>query len=215
MKTKFVYLSILLAFSLSGVNAAVPDCQSVVIGSGVAGMKAAMDLKDGGNKVCLIEKMPFPGGATNLAATYFVAVGTKEQKAAGKFISVDDYVARQKKMLPNVDVDKLKAQMLCSQKNLDYLNSLGANITRVLSDYQIGTADGTSLGSSIVKVMFKALKEKGVAFYPNTKALDLVLKNGVVTGVKVRSGNEEFVILDFSHYFRWLFANFRECSLIS
>ena len=67
MKTKFVYLSILLAFSLSGVNAAVPDCQSVVIGSGVAGMKAAMDLKDGGNKVCLIEKMPFPGGATNLA----------------------------------------------------------------------------------------------------------------------------------------------------
>lgn len=87
--------------------------------------------------------MPFPGGATNLAATYFVAVGTKEQKAAGKFISVDDYVARQKKMLPNVDVDKLKAQMLCSQKNLDYLNSLGANITRVLSDYQIGTADGT------------------------------------------------------------------------
>lgn len=66
MKTKFVYLSILLAFSLSGVNAAVPDCQSVVIGSGVAGMKAAMDLKDGGNKVCLIEKMPFPGGATNL-----------------------------------------------------------------------------------------------------------------------------------------------------
>ena len=180
MKTKFVYLSILLAFSLSGVNAAVPDCQSVVIGSGVAGMKAAMDLKDGGKKVCLIEKMPFPGGATNLAATYFVAVGTKEQKAAGKFISVD--------------VDKLKAQMLCSQKNLDYLNSLGANITRVLSDYQIGTADGTSLGSSIVKVMIKALKEKGVAFYPNTKALDLVLKNGVVTGVKVRSGNEEFVI---------------------
>ena len=53
MKTKFVYLSILLAFSLSGVNAAVPDCQSVVIGSGVAGMKAAMDLKDGGNWIFL------------------------------------------------------------------------------------------------------------------------------------------------------------------
>ena len=23
------------------------------------------------------------------------------------------------------------------------------------------------------------------------------------------------LLLDFSHYFRWLFANFRECSLIS
>lgn len=67
MKTKFVYLSILLAFSLSGVNAAVPDCQSVVIGSGVAGMKAAMDLKDGGNKVCLIEKNAFSGRRDELS----------------------------------------------------------------------------------------------------------------------------------------------------
>lgn len=53
MKTKFVYLSILLAFSLSGVNAAVPDCQSVVIGSGVAGMmislKYANGLRNGAN----------------------------------------------------------------------------------------------------------------------------------------------------------------------
>jgi len=32
------------------------------------------------------------------------------------------------------------------------------------------------------------------------------------------SGNSKRVaevFLDFSHYFRWLFANFRECSLIS
>jgi len=30
-------------------------------------------------------------------------------------------------------------------------------------------------------------------------------------------GKKQFVLakMDFSHYFRWLFANFRECSLIS
>ena len=28
-------------------------------------------------------------------------------------------------------------------------------------------------------------------------------------------GVDVFLSLDFSHYFRWLFANFRECSLIS
>ena len=48
----------------------------------------------------------------------------------------------------------------------------------------------------------------------------------VATGAEricVRNLNNEFscfkiskkIHLDFSHYFRWLFANFRECSLIS
>lgn len=37
-------------------------------------------------------------------------------------------------------------------------------------------------------------------------------------GINLSSGKEAVVFLskmDFSHYFRWLFANFRECSLIS
>ena len=53
MKTKFVYLSILLAFSLSGVNAAVPDCQSVVIGSGAnAGTQQSCGANAGTQQSC-------------------------------------------------------------------------------------------------------------------------------------------------------------------
>ncbi len=33
--------------------------------------------------------------------------------------------------------------------------------------------------------------------------------------VAARDLRRQQVKLDFSHYFRWLFANFRECSLIS
>ena len=33
--------------------------------------------------------------------------------------------------------------------------------------------------------------------------------------IKKKFSLEELSELDFSHYFRWLFANFRECSLIS
>lgn len=155
---------------------------TVVVGAGAAGMRVALDLKDAGKDVILIDKSYILGGATNLAATYFVVVGTKEQKAAGKYISVDNYIKRQQKMLPDVVPEKLKAQIGYSQENLDYLNKLGANITRVLSDYQIATADGSSLGAVISKVLAKSLKDKGVKVLMGTKADDLLLRNGRVEG---------------------------------
>lgn len=158
---------------------------TVVVGAGAAGMRAALDLKDAGKDVILIDKSYILGGATNLAATYFVVVGTKEQKAAGKYISVENYIKRQQKMLPDVVPEKLKAQIGYSQENLDYLNKLGANITRVLSDYQIATADGSSLGAVISKVLAKSLKDKGVTVLMGTKADDLLLKNGRVEGVRI------------------------------
>ena len=39
-----------------------------------------------------------------------------------------------------------------------------------------------------------------------------ISKLGVTARLAKPDGKE---IVDFSHYFRWLFANFRECSLIS
>lgn len=40
--------------------------------------------------------------------------------------------------------------------------------------------------------------------------------NGDIPWLSVKDFNKVTrYVLDFSHYFRWLFANFRECSLIS
>ena len=55
------------------------NCDAVIIGAGGSGISAAITLKEAGKQhVCLVEKMPFLGGATNLAATYFTVVNTKE-----------------------------------------------------------------------------------------------------------------------------------------
>ena len=40
-------------------------CDVVVVGAGGAGMRAAIELKEAGKNVLLLEKMAFPGGATN------------------------------------------------------------------------------------------------------------------------------------------------------
>ncbi|MFR5601371.1 MAG: FAD-dependent oxidoreductase [Lachnospiraceae bacterium] len=68
-------------------------CDTVVVGAGGAGMKVALELADNGQNVILVEKQEMTGGATSLAATYFVAVDTSFHKEAGIVLSIDDYIA--------------------------------------------------------------------------------------------------------------------------
>ncbi len=55
----------------------------VVIGAGGAGLAAANTAADNGVKVILIEKMPFAGGATTLAAGSITGTGTSSQTENG------------------------------------------------------------------------------------------------------------------------------------
>lgn len=166
------------------------NCDAVIIGAGGSGISAAITLKEAGKQhVCLVEKMPFLGGATNLAATYFTVVNTKEQQAAGKGQSVDAYIAGKMKQNYPYDKDRLREFAESSQKSLDWLNSIGANITRPMSTYQMGTADGRSLGNAIIKVMIKELEKSGVKPMLSTKATKIISKNGKVEGVLTETKN--------------------------
>ena len=87
----------------------------------------AILLKEHKQNVLVLEKMPFMGGTTNLAAQYFVSVGTKDQVANGKELSVPDYIQRTAKTGRNSEMLPRTAQrMFDSQKSIDWLNSLGA-----------------------------------------------------------------------------------------
>lgn len=100
-----------------------------------------------------------------MAAQYFVSVGTKDQVANGKELSVPDYIQRTAKTGRNSEMLPRTAQrMFDSQKSIDWLNSLGAGLTRPVSDYQMGISDGSSLGVRLMKVF----KRKGQrTFYPS------------------------------------------------
>ncbi len=67
-------LCVNLAFAVEDIHTG-----TVVVGSGISGMKAAIDLKTAKKDVVVVEKMPFMGGTTNLAAQYFVVVETEPQ----------------------------------------------------------------------------------------------------------------------------------------
>lgn len=170
-------------------------CDTVVVGAGGAGIRVALELADNGQNVILVEKQSMVGGATNLAATYFVAVDTTYQQEDGMKISIDDYVAQTAETNPDIDSDQLRLLLENSQESLDWLNSLGTNITRPLSNYQVATEDGSSLGAAIVKAMSSALEQSSVDQRLDTEAVEILTEDGAVTGVRVRDAGGEYSIL--------------------
>ncbi len=191
MQRRYLMECILAALGMSTVGtvwAAGRDvrCDAVVVGAGGAGMRAAIALKEAGKKVLLLEKLSFAGGATNFAATYFVVVNTREQQKAGKGMTLDDYIAMQKKINPDLDTKRLREVRAASQETLDWLNAMGTNITRPISTYQVGTADGRSLGVTIVGAMIKKMEEVGVELRCDSKVTKLLVEKGRVAGVVVQ-----------------------------
>lgn len=170
------------------------NCETVIVGAGGAGMRTAIALKEAGHDVILIEKLAFPGGATNLAASYMTVIGTKEQVKSGKNLTLDDYVARQLKNNPNMNELRLREIRGASQETLDWINGLGTNITRAISDYQVGTADGRSLGSTIVEAMVSKLDSVGVEPRYETQAVKILGDKGKVTGIVVKDSEGEYNI---------------------
>lgn len=156
---------------------------TVVVGAGGAGMKAAIDLTKAGHDVLLIEKQSMVGGATTLAATYLVVTNTDLQTEAGFTIDNNAFAAKQAAGNDAFDTARLVEMLGDSQNILDWFEELGADFTRPMSFYQIGTSDGSSLGVEMLRVMKAALEEAGVNVRLNTKAVSLIEENGEIKGV--------------------------------
>ena len=190
MKSKMIVgfvmtaLCVNLAFAVEDIHTG-----TVVVGSGISGMKAAIDLKTAKKDVVVVEKMPFMGGTTNLAAQYFVVVETEPQTKAGKTLTVADYLKRKEKTGLSKEALLREAEQLYAADGIvKWLNDNGAELTRVVSDYQIGIAGGTSLGPRLMQVMSKKAKEVGVPVKLNTKAVALIIEDGKVKGIEVEQG---------------------------
>ena len=158
--------------------------KTVVVGAGGAGMKTAIDLTKAGHDVLLIEKQGMVGGATTLSATYLVVMDTQQQKDAGvATMSIEDYVAKQLKLNPDFNAERLTAMFNDSQNSLDWFLSIGADFTRPMSYYQIGTSDGSSLGVEMVSKMKAELDKVGVNYRLSTKAVSFIEENGAIKGI--------------------------------
>jgi len=171
----------------------VEKCDVVVIGTGAAGMTAAITAHDAGAKVILLEKQPITGGNSMLAAGGMNAAETSFQKAKNIKDSVELMYEDTMKGGKNMNDPEL-ARILAknSASSVDWLTSIGADISDV---GRMGGASvnrthrptgGAAVGSHIVNVLRKNAADRKIDIRVNSKVVEILEnKGGKVTGVVV------------------------------
>lgn len=173
----------------------------VVIGAGGAGMTAAITAKQAGANVIILEKMQMVGGNTTKATGGMNAAETKYQDAAQIEDSVETFIDDTMAGGYNINDPEL-VEVLARQSAdaIDWLDSINAPLPKVSFSGGASNArihapeDGSAVGDYLVNVFSSQLEELQVPVYMETKAVEIIVEDGVVVGVKAESADADYTI---------------------
>lgn len=164
----------------------------VIVGSGGAGMSAAIEAKDAGLNPVIFEKMPTIGGNTNKASSGMNASETKFQKEQGITDSNDAFYEETLKGGHGTnDKELLRYFVDNSASAIDWLDSLGIRLNNLTITGGMSTKrthrpeDGSAVGEYLVKGLYENVEKRDIPVFVNADVKSLVEKDGQVTGVKV------------------------------
>ncbi|WP_418954531.1 flavocytochrome c [Sutterella wadsworthensis] len=197
---KRTFIAAVLALS---VGAAFANPDAVVIGAGGAGLSAAVTLHDLGREVVVLEKMPMIGGNTVRAEGGINAAETPQQKKAGIPDTIDQFYADTMKGGHNLNDPALVRTLTTHAKDaVAWLVSLGADLNTV---GRAGGAkyprahrptDGSAIGREVIRVLWKAAKDRKMDVRTQTRATEIIMKDGRVAGVKATNKDGKVYTID-------------------
>ena len=197
-------LSMFTACSDNGttVDTTSKSADIVVIGAGGAGMTAAIQaVQNGATNVVIVEKTGMAGGNTtrstgglNASETTFQ---TRDEIADSNQLFIDDTMKGGK------NINDLSLVTYMAENSADalyWVNDLGADLTVVglfggASVKRIHRPSDTSaVGPVLVKTLLTQVEKLNIPVLYNTKAEEIIAKDGVVTGVKVTDAEGTYTI---------------------
>lgn len=176
----------------------------IVIGSGGAGLTAALRGIKSGKNVVVLEKNGYIGGATILNGSNIVATGSKlATKIFGKNNddSPDKLYEDIKRASHNTQYPELTRSFvntvgnavdwISEHANIDYFAAqTQANDHQV--DRQVEVVSSSS--QEVIHHLASAIKEKGGQILTNTKAEEMIIEDGQLKGIRVSKGNVTYSI---------------------
>lgn len=168
----------------------------VVIGAGASGISAAIEAKQAGLSVVLLEKMPRIGGNSQRATGGMNAVNSVIQEKEGLADSESLFLA-DTLAAGHYQNDRDLANLLVenSGETINWLIGFGADLTDLgrLAGHRVDRthrpSGGAPVGSEVVRVLGEQLVRLGINLRVENKVIQLIEENNRVTGVLVR--NEE------------------------
>lgn len=199
-KTLVLLTVVLLTFSLigcTGTGSKDVNTDVLVIGGGGAGLVAAIEAASNGAKVILVEKMAAVGGNTIISATGITASDTVLHTQAGIPFTKADHFKRTMDTSKNLANAELVDILVNSSSDaIDWLIELGVEL-KVRSEaepFWIVPVEG-HYGAQLVGAFVKeAQKHQNLEIRTNTKALELITKDGAVVGAKIDNKGEVYNI---------------------
>lgn len=175
----------------------------VVVGSGGAGLSAAVSAREAGAKVILLEKEPVSGGNAKLAAGGMNAAETKSQAALNikddKQIMVKDTM-KGGRHLNEPELVKILAYN--SSDSVDWLISMGADLSDVgrMGGASVNRSHrptgGAGVGAHVTQVLLDNALKLGTDIRMNSRVVKLIKgDSGNVTGVLVHGKSTGYYVI--------------------
>ena len=169
----------------------------IIVGSGGAGMTAAIEAKDAGMNPVILEKMPMAGGNTSKASAGLNASETSVEKAQGITDSNDKFYEEtlkggggtNDKELLRYFVDHSAAAVDWLAQNdivFDNLTTTGGmSVSRTHRPH-----DGSAVGAYLVKGLEENISKRDIPVFVNSDVTKINEKDGKVSGVEVKIEGE-------------------------
>lgn len=171
----------------------------VVIGAGGAGMTSAINLKQAGFEVVILEKMPMVGGNTIKATGGMNAADTDVQAGLEIEDSVEVFIADTMEGGYDInDIDLVTIMAEESSNAINWLDSIGAPLPEVTfsggaTNKRIHRPEGgAAVGEYLTEHLSRVVEELEIPVYLNTTATELIAEDGAVVGVVAESKETDF-----------------------
>ncbi|SJZ79053.1 fumarate reductase flavoprotein subunit [Cetobacterium ceti] len=165
----------------------------VIVGGGPAGLAAAISAKENGVKnVILIEKLDILSGNGKFDMNFFDMINSEAQKKNGTNDTIEAFVKDKSNKMdtPERTLAQAKGAFVLDK----WLRGMGIQLNHNYGLRNHMAEKDAYAGEEIQDGLEKRAKELGVDIRTSTKGLDLIINNGVITGVKVQNKNNFYDI---------------------